>query len=401
MEQITEILKVDAFVSVIETAPAILTANQASVKNALEFGEKLLATITEQGMSDEMDTRCNAFLVKVKATCTAMNEKRKPITSLFDDVKKAFTSQEAQIDQKSDIYTKIQKFRNDYAAEKIRKQQEAERVAQRRLAIDKEKIAVKAVIETGISKHVSDYITKKQQELLSLFEGATLENFDEVSGQIKLFPVDYPHEHFITYQAPVNMIYLTTDDVVLIIREISDDKYVQLSDEYRNTIFNLRQAFIDKLPSKKQELEAMAKANAEEAKRLQDEAEKRKKEDADRLAKEQAERDAKAAAAAETNKQVSTANSVFNAQMEVAQVATPSAPVRSGFNIIVKNPIGYLAIVSFYFEKEGNKATVEGLEKKTLGAMKTFCESHAKSTGELINNPFLEYKEVFKAIAKK
>lgn len=399
--QTTELVKVDAFVSVIETAPAILTSNQTSVKNAVDFGEKLLAAIAEQGMSDEMDTRCNNFLVKVKATCTAMNEKRKPITSLFDDVKKAFTSLESQIDQRSDIYTKIQKFRNDYAAEKIKRQQEIEREAQRKLAVEKERIAVKAVIETGISKHVSDYVTRKQQDLLSLFEGATLENFEQISEQIRLFPVDYPHEHFITYQAPVNLIYLTRDDVILIIREISDDKYVMLSDEYRNTIFNLRQAFIDKLPSKKQELEAMEKANAAEKERLRIEAEKRKHEEADRIAKEQAERDEKAATAAEANKQVATSNTVFSAQVEITQNAAPIAPVRSGFEIIVKNPVGYLAIVSFYFEREGNKATVEGLEKKTLGAMKTFCENHAKSTGEVINNPFLEYKEVFKAIAKK
>lgn len=401
MDNNTTLMKAESFLPIIESAPVALQTNRLSAENAIKYGQDLIAKIGDEGMSDEMDQQCNTFLVKLKKTCTAMNERRKGITQLFDEVKKAFTTLEGQIDQKSEIYKKVQEFRDAYAAEKIRKQQEAEREAKRKLAIENEKIAIRALIEEGISKHVSDYITTGQKALLNWFEGSTLETFAENEKLIRSIPVVYPTQHLQRYKSDAVLIYISLNDMEEIKRDVIADKLPSLMDAYERTITAERDAYVDKLPSKKLELEAIARANAEEAERLRLEAEQRKKEEEQRLAKESEDRTSKTKAEVEANKEIATANSLFDTQMETAQAAPPPAQVRESFEIIVKNPLGYLALISFYFEREGKTSTVESLEKKTLGSIKTYCEGVAKKTGEIINNPYLQYKETYKTVAKK
>ena len=115
-----------------------LTLNKQSVDNAQKFGQELIEKIKQQGMNETLDQECNNFLVKCKRTHELMNERRKPATQLFDQVKKYFTDLENQLDPaKGEIYLTIQGYRNDYArqlAEIARKKEEESR---RKLEIEK------------------------------------------------------------------------------------------------------------------------------------------------------------------------------------------------------------------------------------------------------------------------
>lgn len=395
----TEDFKVEEFKGYIDKAPQTLDSNKISASKALEYGEGLLQRIKSEGMSDALDSDCNRYLVKLKKTTAKMNEGRKPITQMFQQLTKLYTGLEAGINEKSFIYRTIQGYRDTYAAEKIKRQQEIEKEAKRKAAVQNEKTAVRATIEEGQASYVYSYIDSEKHRLYEIFHATTLENFTATENKIKNFPIDYPELHFKQYKPDVALIYITQTDVQLIVKEYSVN-FTRLADEFKQALLESKNYLIDSLPSKKVELEAMAKADKEEKERIERERSGREKEEKERLAWEKAEREAGAKAKAEANKQTDTANTLFNMEAEIAQVGQPTAQVRTGYEIEVKNPVGYLQIVSFYFHKKGNKETVEALGKKSLDTMKKFCEDLAKKEGEKIDNPYIVYHEKVKTLAK-
>lgn len=163
-----------------------------------------------------------------------------------------------------------------------------------------------------------------------------------------------------------------------------------------------RERLLDIVPSRINELKAIAKAGAEQKAAMEKAAEDRRI--ANELkqqqeAAEQAEKD-KATIAATT--QMETATSLFDTAAQLAEVKDESAAkVRQGYKINVLNVAGVGAMYMFWFEKQGLKLTVEEALKKTGNQQKAFCEKHAHSTGEMIDSIHLEYEEDYKAIASK
>ena len=73
--------------------------------------------------------------------------------------------------------------------------------------------------------------------------------------------------------------------------------------------------------------------------------------------------------------------------------------VRGGYEIIVKAQAGWMLILNLWFQHEGGKLALEKFDKKTLGAIKGWCEKHAHKHGEKINSPLIEYKETYNVIS--
>lgn len=398
----TGLIQVESFKQIIDTAPGVLTLNETSAVKASAAGEYLLQQIASSGMNDDLDKEANDLLVKIRKTYDLMNERRKPITSLFDSVKKVFTEFEGRIDPKGkdNVYARIQLHRNNWAAAKAQEQKKREEEARRKAAYEQERITIKSDIELKLKQHFLSYVEAQQKVLVNLFEGIQLDTFDPSAQLILKFSEAYPFSHFENFIPQVYKVYLTDEEVRNILTNAKLGKFDTFAREFSETIKGLKEIFTDKLPSKRNELAAIANANAEEKKRLEAEAEARRKAEQERIEKESAEKAAAAAAQAETNKQVETANSLFD--MQAGMVGPDStAQVREGFEITVTNPAGYLQIVAFYFEKEGLKEGIDKLEKKTLGSMKKFVEDYAKKTGEKITNPYLVYNEKFTAVNKK
>ena len=132
----TAIIPVEEFKSIIEAGPTALSINQDKITKASRACERLLEQIRAEGMNDELDAQCNSLLIKLKNTLTDINERRKPLTEIFDRIRKAFTELEAKIDpaKKDSIYALIQSERNKFATVKIQEQKRRQDEADRKLA---------------------------------------------------------------------------------------------------------------------------------------------------------------------------------------------------------------------------------------------------------------------------
>src|SRR5690606_2454513 len=95
----------------------------------------------------------------------------------------------------------------------------------------------------------------------------------------------------------VNAVYLTPELISNIILNVKTPLFTELSANFRECLEETKQLLIDRLPSKKAELEEIAKAGEEQRKELEAQAEKRRKEEEDRLNREAEEAKAKEAAA--------------------------------------------------------------------------------------------------------
>lgn len=400
MESTLPTLKTDVFVEQINTVPGILQANETSVNLAVKAGNDLIAVISQQGMNDDLDTKANDLLVKIRKTHEKLMDRRKPVTSLFDSVKKIFTGFEAQIDPKSsdNVYGQLQKFRNDYATKKAQEAARARAEAERKLNADKAKIDAKAHYESELRKAFDAYVFKIKSDILSTFEGLTLENFKERSELLKNLKRFYSFSEFEKPVAPFNTPYLSGEEIKACLADAKAGKFENYAAEFKTAIDEHLQYYVDRLTSKYRELHELASKDAVEKERLQAEADKRAAEEIDRLKREETDKANAAQAAIEANKNALTANTFFDAQS--ATVTETQANVREGYEITVTHPAGWQLIIAKYFEKEGLMMPVDELGKKTLNQMKTFCEKLAKN-GETINSPYLRYKEVYKAVAKK
>lgn len=419
---------------ILNELPGVLLKNTTSIENARAAIQPLLDTIEAEGMNPELDAKCNAILVKLKTTYSNMQEGRKPATQIMNQIVKQFTSLESEIDPKNSkgLYAKIQACRDQYAKDMREAQRKREEEAAKQLAIDRERISVKAFLETELHKHFNSHLALKKRELNTSLESLKLTHFEEDVLGINNFPTTYDHAHFAAFKDMPSVVYMKAEEIEAIRNDVTKGMYGTFNSTYVAEITLYKQEITDKIPSKKNELETIAenarqKAIADEAakkakeandlaaqetariaqekaaeeKRILDlAAEKRQEEERNRIAKEQEENQAIASTAVSANAMVEESTVVV--QAELFKAGEEIAPkVKEGYKIHVLNQVGFLAIVQFYMDKEGNKESIEKLEKKTLGAMVKVAEKWAFIKGEFINNPFIKYEEVIKAQTTK
>lgn len=82
----TELIKIDEVKNIFSSFPEIMGRNTLSVKKCNEAGQALLDTIEGEGMNETIDQAAADFLKKVNTTLKNMDERRKPITQIFDKV---------------------------------------------------------------------------------------------------------------------------------------------------------------------------------------------------------------------------------------------------------------------------------------------------------------------------
>lgn len=106
-----------------ELAPQSYRENQLSHTRCLEVGSALLLRVKKEGMTDALDIEIAKFIEKAKLTVKKMNGKRTPVTQLFDQIRKVYTSMENDVDPtKADsIPNQLQAHRNAYAKKSMRR----------------------------------------------------------------------------------------------------------------------------------------------------------------------------------------------------------------------------------------------------------------------------------------
>lgn len=394
------ILRQENVQMIVQSAPNAYNTNSLSSVRCADFGKNLLDEIERSGMTDELDKRCADYIDKAKRTLKTMNERRAPFTKLFDQIRSEFTGMENSIDptKKDTVPYKIQQARNTFAA---KKREEVERARQEEMRRQQREQAISRYAqdaEDDYRRQFDGKITSDINALTSLNQSLTIENFDEVSKKIKNFDVKLGNEWFQYCQSHAHKPYEISDGEAVQIRQsVLNRLSRQFKEQYASEVGEYRDTIADALPSKKRELERMAKANAEEQARMKAELEAREAAETRRLEEERKRKEEEAMAAKKAQQTANEMDGLFGQ----AAVATPvgyQSKTAVKKRIVTDSPEGMLAVVSMWWSKEGRFLSMEEL-CKIFKKQITFCEKLAndKDSPELISSPFIRYEEEVKA----
>lgn len=388
------IVRQENIATIVKAGPQSYQTNALSCQRCAEAGQQLLDEIERCGMSDELDKRLAAYIEKTRKTVKAMNERRSPVTKLFDQVRSEFTVLENTIDptKKDTVPFRIAQYRNAYAA---KKREEEERRRQAELAaqeVIRAKESYRAAVEEDYRRSFNNLVTTSINELTKLNTGVTLENytavFDTVTGYQSTLPADWrpPSGVRLPYNVSPEETKVIRNEVFRKLLPSFEEQFVFEVDEYRREI-------LDKLPSKKIELERMAEADAADAARLKAEMAQREAEEAARKEQERQKAEAEAQQKAELDKANAEMSGLFGVA-KAEQVYTPKSKVSK--KIKVNDPGAFLNIVSMWWQREGCTLSVDELStifKKQL----TFCEKLATKEDIFVEAAGLEYYDDVKA----
>ena len=396
----TELIKIDEVKSILSSFPDTIGKNSSSVKKCNEAGQALLDTIEGEGMNETIDQAAADYLKKVNVTLKNMDERRKPITQIFDKVRSFFTSQEKEIDPKDSttIPGKLVVKRNEYAKYKYEEEQRRKKEAEQRARIETEKANYQQTIENSLLSYFNQYLSSKVSELQAIFSNLTHENFDREVIGITVFQTDYPKSHFDKFSADSATYYISQETKKEIRRNILQGRYEQLAQQYKAKILNVKQDLIDRIPSKRNELaelEQLRLANAEAAAKAEELRKQREIEATSKRMEEIKREEEAAKQEAALKAQQSTIGSLFaGAAASVAPTPT-NAKVKE--KIVIVNLQGYLEVFQMWWLNEGKALPVEELEK-IFKKMITYCEKQANSKDQKhIESQFIRYEADVKA----
>lgn len=426
MDNITteiQTIPVEDFKALAETAPVALEKNTALVERARLKSQELKALLDERPMDDEVDQMLNDHMVKLSTAKEIANGRRAPFTRMIQGAVKVFTSIEKWFDDERAYF---QAARDQYAQEKIRIKKEAEALAARKLAYDKEKVEVRSRLELEIQNNLLRAIESAKEEIIKNFNGITLENFEKGQKWFSEKRYEYTQVLFNAMSFRTGSPLLSGDDIASLEQEVKEGKFEQFKARYEEEVSDFLQIQGDRLVGKKKELEEMAakaaevaklqaeaktkaqkeaaaKAAAEAEKQKQEaEARKRQQEQEQAAAAEKARREAQEKV--ELEKDVAMTNTLFDHESSNAVASADAPEGREGYEITVVHPAGYIELVNLWWKNEGSKlgiADVPALEKKTFKQLKTFAEKIAHKNDIRIESKFVVYTETFKTQAKK
>lgn len=390
------LIKVEEFNQIMQSAPATLQRNQASVSACNQTGQALLDTIEAEGgiSSDELDATVSKYLEKTKITVENMNKRRKPLTQLLATVSKSFTSLESAIDIKSvtTIPYKLQQARNKYAAKKLEEQKKREEEARRIQLVENEKAQYKADITLLLDTTYANYVSRHIKALSGMYDHATLASYNDVCRQIKEANVTFNWTDFANnVKDTFQTFYMDAATRTGIKNELASIKKVEYTKRYSFELEDLKQSLIDRLPSLRKQLEEqeeLRRTNAVEAARQE---EIRKQKQQEQLRKQEEERKRKeeeAKAKAEADKAAAEVQAAF----DFSAASMPSTPTKAKVKkkIQITNPQGFLQVYQMWFTREGINMSMEDLEK-VHKKMLTYCEKVMNKDGEEIKSVFVKY----------
>lgn len=388
------IVRQENIATIVKAGPQSYQTNALSCQRCADAGQQLLDEIERCGMSDDLDRRLAAYIEKTRKTLKAMNERRAPVTKLFDQVRSEFTLLENTIDptKKDTVPYRIAQFRNAYAA---KKREEEERRRQAELAAQellKAKESYRVAVEEDYRRSFNNLVTGSINELTKMNSEVNLDNytavFDTVTGYQATLPADWCPPSAV--RLPYN---LTPEEANAIRNEVFQRLFPGFEEQFVYEVDEYRREILDKLPSKKIELERMATADAAEAVRLKAEMAKREAEEAARKEQERQRTEAEAKQKAELDKSNAEMAGLFG-MAKAEQTYTPKAKVSK--KIKINDPSAFLGIVSLWWQREGCNLSVDELAK-IFKKQVTFCEKLATKDNIFVENAGLKYYDDVKA----
>lgn len=375
--------------TIAEMGPVAINENNISHNKCLEAGKALLERVQREGMNDELDQNIAHFIEKAKKTVKKMNDKRTPVTKLFDAIRTTFTSLESEVNPttKGSIPAQLQECRNSFATAKrqeaLRKQREEALRQERERALNQ----YKTDIRDDLKRQFNDYTIGALNRLTEMDKQLTLDNYEFVLDGIKNTSDKVSEEWFNNLKPAVYLpAGMSVDDSKKIAQEIKDSLLTSFSEQFLNEVGDYRDSLMDRLPSKKKELERIAKSNAEEAARLKAEMERKEREEAERKERERREAEAKAKAEAELAAKKNEMDSLFGSAQVSVQSYQPKTQVKKRMEVL--NPEGFMEVVGMWWSQVGCTMTVEELSK-AFSKQVTFCNKLANDK----DNPILIQSE--------
>lgn len=372
----------------LQSASTVLATTKTWVAAYQKKHDALLEMATKEGvkLSKTTDQAINDYLASLKLAAKKAEEDRKPFTQKMDEVKKLFTFEENKL--KNELSEKLQAKR-DASVKQYAIEDAAERQKEQ-LALSKEKARVEmfAEAENQIRTAYGNLLANDKGLLMSAFEGATLENFEQVSEMFTSVIGTLEESVWDGINANLNGITggeVIKDELESICIKAKEGKLDKVSPHYKSEIKAYADYLLSLLPSRKLELEQGLES--ETASRL-----KKEQDEANEAIAKQAELDAA------KKLQENVANVVIDSQITTAKRLhdAPNAQSIESYSIVVKDRSGWAEIFKFYF----TNSTEQDLGKIKLDQMKAFAEKEAKKTGEMISSNVIHYEPTYKAVVK-
>lgn len=396
MSQELAIIKQENIQTIVSAAPQSYKDNKLSRENCEAAGQAILDAIVQGGMTDELDQRAAQYIEKARKTVKKMNERRAPVTQLFDTIRKEFTVMENAIDPtKADtIPFKLQQFRNQFAAKKRAEEEERRRKEYERQQAEAARTKMRQDIEDDFKQQFQALVNRDCNALTAIDNAVTLDNYEASFKQVKDYSTELPADFLYNLHTLIRIpAGITVDEIRKAEIETKERLAKQFKEQYEFEIDSTKQYIIDRLPSKKTNLERMAQASADEAARIKADMEARQRKEAEEQEAERRRKEEEEKQKADMARQQAEMESLFGQQAVVSSGYQPKVKVAQKINLL--NPEGIMPILSMWWSKEGCHLSVEELTKMFKKQI-TFCEKLAKE-GTYIKDESVEYVEDVKA----
>ena len=299
-------------------------------------------------------------------------ESRMPITSLFDEVRKKFTSQEKAIDE---ALTAIKSYRSSWAAEKERRIRIAEEEKARKLAKENEKIRVAAEYEASLREAIdkaystvftdiwADYTHMKLEQLQGIDLKELMKTWE---GEINRLDGFAPGPEI----APRSSI-LDQQELHAVLADVHERAYRPAVEKAKNFALAEVNGLVQGIPARIQELQTLSEKELEARDRAEAERKKLEAEQAAAMARQELEAEQAAAK--------------LEAALE-ASTAVPAVSQAKGTTKKLKykptTHAAFVAIITHWAQNHMAKMTIEELTKK-LSFMITAANNDLKDGTEL------------------
>lgn len=290
--------------------------NRERVDRALLIGK----SITEVPPDEAQDLYANNFLVKANVTLESVKSSRLASTRILDDAKTWAMIPEKELEAEVE---RIKKLRNERARRIQESADEKAREIEMQKAYDIHRGQVKARMKEGLELGIAARLKALEDSVAKMFNEITLDKISALDPYLKGVKPSLKEDFF------DKLLTVPFDQNIMSVDKFQDTKaaakvhfdFAKTNAAYIDLATKTISKWAEKIPSKKLELERIAKASGEEAAKLQAKAEQaRKDEEARRQVEQQKQTDAiKEGAKDEEAK--STLTAMFDSQQKTQEIA--------------------------------------------------------------------------------
>lgn len=395
-ENAIALFRPEAVSTLSQLAPSAYNDNRLSHTRCLDAGQALL-NLAEQGMTDDLDQQIARYLEKAKATLRKMNSRRTPVTQLFDRIRREYTNLENQVDpaKSGTIPAQLQALRDQYARQKHEAEQRRIREELLRQQAEADRAQYRADVETDLIRRFDNVVTKNLIRLAAIESSLTLDNYDMILKTLQAFPVELPADCLADAKSTVpRPATLTAADADAIQAEVKAALAQRFREQYPYEVRTTRDDIADRLPSRREELQRMAQADAEEAEQIKARLIEQQLKEKQRREAERAQRLEQQQSARQLEAQRREMDSLFGAP--VAQPVEYQPKTRLRKKAVISSADDIMRIVAYWWSQEGCTHTLDDLRKEFRKQI-TFANNaaNAKSGATFIDG--ITYEDDIKA----